>query len=45
MEHDPIAQNRNCKKIEEVFPWPEKITENFEEDFTSRVHGTRKEEK
>lgn len=44
MEHNAIAQNGNCKKIEEIFPWPEKITANFERDFTSR-YGTSKEEK
>lgn len=44
MECNAIAQNRNCKKTEEIFPWPEKIAANFERDFTSG-YGTSKEEK
>lgn len=26
-----IFQSRNCKKTEEIFPWPEKIEVNYEE--------------
>jgi len=43
MGHNPIAQNMNRKKIEVIFTQPEKIAANFERDFISRVHGTRKE--
>lgn len=29
MENDPIVQNKNCKRIEDIFPWPGKIKANF----------------
>lgn len=31
MEHDTIVQNKNCKRIKDIFPWPGKIKANFEE--------------